>query len=395
MSRKSDAFVCVLLVCSMLFQLSVGNVLLAQTNSGSNNEIQAVESADETTQAATAEVNEVDTGAWTLKTGNWLKDGIMSIAKAFISRIRKAEEEVGKAKTQFEQDRTELNKQAEDSTKATADTKKAVATSDSAKAQKDLSQASDKKSKSQKSLLAVGGRINSMAETVNTIGLGLAAVSSALTGLSALPYVGAVCAAIATVIRSIAAVLIKVAAVMKVAAEAVIAAADTGKQSDEDFDKFSQKASEAWKNSGNDLAPTQTAGAQQQATGGDKPGVEVETQSASNGTANQAGRNEPRTTSEPDIPTSVSTSSSAAPAPKGLQGDFKKVIQDIDPASKNALQRLCDSFNAMGYTAKPYGEPKLRGTPVDKIYVNGQLYDVLVFFSGKKAWNPIMVPMNR
>lgn len=141
---------------------------------------------------------------------------------------------------------------------------------------------------------------------------------------------------------------------------------------------------------------TEPANAEKQRDeGGDKQIAGVEKADATDSSVAQPSQNDTRAASEPDIPTSASASSSSAPSSKGLQADFKKANQDIDPASKNALQQLCDSFNAMGYTAKPYGEPKLKGIPVDKIYVNDRLYDVLVFFSGKKAWNPIMVPINR
>lgn len=84
-----------------------------------------------------------------------------------------------------------------------------------------------------------------------------------------------------------------------------------------------------------------------------------------------------------------------SPGPKGLQGDFSQAKEGIDPAAKNSLNELCDRLRQKGYEATPYGEPKLKGTPIDKVIVNGKLYDVLVFFQGEKSWNPIMVPINR
>ena len=79
----------------------------------------------------------------------------------------------------------------------------------------------------------------------------------------------------------------------------------------------------------------------------------------------------------------------------GLNSAFTQIVGSIDPASSKALHELVEELKSRGYDATVYGEPKLGGVAIDKIVVSGQVYDALVYFSGKKSWNPFLVPINK
>jgi len=76
-----------------------------------------------------------------------------------------------------------------------------------------------------------------------------------------------------------------------------------------------------------------------------------------------------------------------------VNADFLKLSKTINPSDGDAIIQLANKLKAAGYNCKPYGEPKLGGTPIDKIVVDGKVYDALVYFSGTKRWNPGLVYM--
>ncbi len=309
MSRKnrSKLFLCWLLASALVFQPVLLEVALAQANT----EVQTVDDSDKQTQDAANEVKSVDTSSWTLKTGNFIKDGIMSIAKSLISKIRKADREVKKAKTEMEQSKTTVDKGAKDSTASSQDTKGAVATSDSARDQKTLDQSSDAKAKSQSGLLKVGNQLNGIADILQTVAVTLGSIGTVLTGLSAIPYVGGVCAFIGGILKTVAAVLVKVSAVIKVAASAVIAAANAAKLSDVDFDKYSKEAGEAWKNSGNEFLPPKKAvdvNDEGNVEESDKPEIVID-KPEDGSSKNETEEDAPGITEEADVPTDTNDES--------------------------------------------------------------------------------------
>lgn len=311
MSRNFNnrVFLCWLLCFLLIFQPVFVEIALAEAapESTGNSEISTVDNSDRQTQSANTDMNTVDTSSWTIKTGNWFKDLLISGAKAIIRKVRKAEKEVKKAKTDYESSRNEVNSTAKDSTQSNKNTRGAVDTSEGARKKDNLSQASGARGKAQATLEKVGKKLEGLATIIERISQGLMVISGVLGAMTGFPFVGGICGTISSILKTVSSVLKKVAAVMKVAAKAVLTAASAAKLSDVDFKQFAKEAAEAWKNSGNEpvvekkAIPEGNAKSPQPATA--KPEIVIEENNTDEGFRESASdSDEVDTVDEPDLP---------------------------------------------------------------------------------------------
>ncbi|MGM0597488.1 MAG: hypothetical protein ACQES9_10660 [Myxococcota bacterium] len=244
-----------LLVFSMVFQPIVFEaVLFAETNA----QVSTVNDSNTQTQSASEELNAVDTGKFKIDM-NWLQKLGVSIGNLFKKglkkKIKKAQKQAKEAAAETEESKVKVAEGAEDSNAATTGTKSAVGTSRSARTKENLTAASGARSKAQAGLQKVGEQLEGVAQSLSQISMTLGVIGQACSAMSAIPYVGAVMGMVGGVLSYVSGLLSKISAVIKVAAAAVIAAANAARISDVDFDKYSEEAAEAWKNSGNENEP--------------------------------------------------------------------------------------------------------------------------------------------
>lgn len=247
MNRKSysKAF-CFLL---LIFMCVAGGAAFAASEEA-NEEVKAADSSEQATKDVTEKMESVDTGKWTIKTGNWFKDLLTKGAKLFIKKIREAEKELKKAKSEFENSREQVKGSSNSAKDAKTETKDSVKKSEAAFKDKNLDKASDSRSAAQKGLKVAGEKIDGLADIMQKIAEKLHVIGERLEQMRDVKYVGKLCSSVGRALKLTASLINKTCAVMKVAAKSLEEASHKGKLSDEDFKKFASEAAEAWKNSG-------------------------------------------------------------------------------------------------------------------------------------------------